>query len=93
MAGVIAAGYRKMLAIPQRRAGPGLRVCKSALIEKLDEIFREENVQRPIDRDTHFLFHSRQFAPVDPAPEKPGQESGKVYAEDSRDAGATANRS
>src|SRR5439155_14201127 len=82
-----------MLPVPRCRAGLGLRVCKSALIEKLDEIFREENVQRPIDCDTHFLFHSRQFAPVDPAPQKPGQEPGKVYAEDSRDTGATADRS
>src|SRR5262245_49421709 len=93
MAGVNAAGYRQVLAIPRGSAGFGLRVGKSALIEKLNEIFREKNVQRPIDCDTHFLFHSWQFAPIDPAPQKPREETGKVYAEDSCDTGATADRS
>jgi hypothetical protein len=55
-------------------------VRKRSLIEKLDEILGEKNVQHPIDRDAHFLFKARQFAPVNSPPEKPGEESGKVYA-------------
>ena len=72
MAGVTAAGYRKMFAIPRGSAGFGLRMRKRPLIKKLDKIFREYNVQRPIDRNTHFLLDAWQFAPVNPAPEKPG---------------------
>ena len=53
-----------MLATPQRRAGLRLRVHKRTLIEKLDEIFREKNVQRPIDGYAHFLFGAWQFAPI-----------------------------
>ena len=81
-----------MFTVPKRRSGLGLRMRERALIEKLDEIFGEKHVQRPINRHAHFLFHAWQFAPVDPAPEKPGQKSGKIDAEDSRDAGATADR-
>src|SRR6266568_5444008 len=62
------------------------------LIEVLHEILREEDVERPIDRDAHFLFRARQFAPVDAAPEKPRNKSGKVYSENARHAGATADR-
>ena len=93
MAGVNATDNRKMLPIPQGRACLGLRVGKSALIEKLDEIFREKNVQRPINSDAHFLFRSRQFSPVNSAPEKPGGESGKVYAENACDTCAATDRS
>ena len=82
-----------MLAVPRGSAGFGLRVGKSALIEKLDEIFREKNIQRPIDGDAHLLFGAWQFAPIDPAPQKPREEAGKVYAKDSCDTGATADRS
>jgi hypothetical protein len=57
-----------VLAVSRRRAGLGLRVHKRTLIEKLDEIFGEKNVQRPIDGYAHFLFGAWQFAPVDPTP-------------------------
>src|SRR5436190_14681307 len=92
-AGVNAAGYRQVLAIPRGSAGFGLRVHKRTLIEKLDEIFREKNVQRPIDRYAHFLFGAWQFAPVNSAPEKPREEPGKVYAENARDTCAATDRS
>ena len=85
-------GPRRMLPGSRRRTGFGLRLRKSALIEILDEIFGEKNVQRPIDGYAHFLFGARQFAPVNPAPEKPGEEPGKIYAENSRHTGATADR-
>ena len=90
---IVFSWFRKLVAIPRRRAGFSLRCGQRALIEKLDEIFCEENVQRPIDRHTYFLFQARQFAPVNSPPEKPGKKSGKVQAENSRDAGAAANRS
>ena len=71
MADVTAPGYKQMLPTPQRRAGFLLRVRKRTLIEKLDEIFRE-NIQCPINSDARFLVRPRQFAPVNSAPEKPG---------------------
>src|SRR6266446_3450336 len=82
-----------MLAIPRGSAGFGLRVHKRTLIEKLDEIFGEKNVQRPIDGYAHFLFGAWQFAPVNSAPEKPREEPGKVYAENARDTCAATDRS
>src|SRR5439155_16673564 len=93
LSGITAAGYRKILAIPRCRASLGLRAGERALIEKLHKIFGEKNIQRPIDRHSHFLFHARQFAPVDSAPEKPGEESGKVYAKNARDTCAATDRS
>ena len=89
---VVVGWIGNLVAIPRRRAGLRLRMRKRALIEKLDEIFREKNVQRPIDRDAAFLFRPRQFAPVNSAPEKPGKKSGKVQAENPRDACAAADR-
>src|SRR5947208_15867102 len=51
-------------------------VCaKRALIEILHEIFREKDVERPIDRDADFLLDPRQFTPINAAPEKPGEKS------------------
>src|SRR5262245_62547263 len=78
---IVFSWFRKLVAIPRRRAGFSLRCGQRAVIEKLDEIFCEENVQRPIDRHTYFLFQARQFAPVNSTPEKPGKKSRKVYAE------------
>jgi len=82
-----------MLAIPQRRAGLGLGVRERALIEKLHEIFGEKNVQRPINCHAHLLFRTWQFAPVNPASEKPREKSEEVYAENPRHTCAAANRS
>ena len=73
---------RKLVAIPRRRAGFSLRCGQRALIQILHEVFREKDIQRPIDRHTHFLFHARQFAPVNTAPEKPCEKSGKIHAKD-----------
>src|SRR6266480_3908678 len=38
----------------------------------------------PIARHTDFLFRARQFAPVNTAPEKPWDKSGKIHAKDPR---------
>src|SRR2546422_7458612 len=90
---IVAFGWiGKLVAIPRRRAGFSLRCGQRALIEILHEVFREEDVECPIDCHAHFLFHPRQFAPINSAPEKPGQESGEVYTEDSCDSRASANR-
>jgi len=39
-------------------------MCQRALIEILHEIFREKDVERPIDRDADFLLDPRQFTPI-----------------------------
>ena len=78
---IVAFGWiGKLVAIPRRRAGFSLRCGQRALIEILHEVFREEDVERPIDCHAHFLFHPRQFAPINSAPEKPSEKSGKVQA-------------
>src|SRR5438046_10627384 len=67
-------------------------MCESALIEILHEIFREKDVECPIDCDAHFLFHARQLAPVNSAPEKPGEKSGEIDAENPRHSRAPTDR-
>src|SRR5438128_12222373 len=67
-------------------------MCQCALIEILHEIFREKDVERPIDRDAHFLFYARQLAPVNSAPEKPSKKSRKVHAENPRHSRAATDR-
>ena len=62
------------------------------VIEILHDIFREKDIQRPIDRHTHFLFGARQFAPVNTAPEKPCDKSGKIHAQDPRHTGTATDR-
>src|SRR5437667_11091701 len=63
-----------------------------ALIEILDKIFRKEDVECPINRHAHFLFCARQLAPVDSAPEKPGEKSGEVDAENPPHSGSATDR-
>src|SRR6516164_7055021 len=90
---IVFSWFRKLVPIPRRGARFSLRCGQCVLIEKLDKVFCEQNVQCPIDRHTYFLFQARQFAPVDSPPEKPSQESRKVYAENTRDTCAATNRS
>src|SRR5437762_8342254 len=48
---IVAFGWiGKLVAIPRRRAGFSLRCGQRALIEILHEVFREKDIQRPIDR-------------------------------------------
>src|SRR2546428_7840486 len=67
-------------------------MCQCALIEILYEIFREKDVERPIDCHADFLFDSRQLAPVNSAPEKPGKKSREVHAENPRHSRAATDR-
>src|SRR6266516_3398289 len=67
-------------------------MCQRALIEILHEILREKDVERPIDRDANFLLDPRQFTPINAAPEKPGEKSGEVDAENPRHSGAATDR-
>ena len=67
-------------------------MCHRALIEILHEGFREKDIQRPIDRHTHFFLRARQFAPVNTAPEKPCDKSGKIHAKDPRHTSTATDR-
>src|SRR5439155_16506376 len=46
----------------------------------------------PIDRDADFLLDPRQFTPINAAPEKPGEKSGEVDAENPRHSGSATDR-
>src|SRR5262245_22821490 len=59
---------------------------------ELDEVFREEQIETPVERNTTFLFQSREFAEVNCSPQPPGDETRKVKSEHLSDAGAFANR-
>src|SRR5262249_38494183 len=75
---IVFSWFRKSVAIPWRRAGFSLRCGQRAVIEKLDGIFREENVPRPIVHHTYLLSQARKFAPVKSPTEKPSKKSGEV---------------
>ena len=54
---MVAAEDAKDVATVQH-AGFSLRCSHRALIEILHEVFREEDIERPIDGHTHFLFRA-----------------------------------
>src|SRR5690606_6765300 len=58
-----------------------------------DEVLREEQVERPVERDAELLLRARQLAEIDRPPEPPGEEAGEIDAEDARDAGPPPDRS
>src|SRR5712671_1628987 len=57
----------------------------------LNKIRREEQIQRPAERDAELLFKTRQLQKIDAPPQKPSDEPGKLYAENIGDTSATAN--
>src|SRR5437660_340716 len=57
----------------------------------LNYIRREEQIQRPAERDAELLFKTRQLQKIDAPPQKPSDEPGKLYAENIGDTSATAN--
>src|SRR6266849_3711674 len=62
-------------------------------LQELYEVFREHEIERPIERNAHFLLETGQLAQVNRAPEPPGDEPGEVDTEDVGDACPTADRS
>ena len=58
---------------------------------KLDEIFREEQIQTPVERHPAFLFKSRKLAEIDRSPQPPRDKTRKVKSEDLCDAGTLAD--
>src|SRR5262249_29623100 len=60
--------------------------------EVLHQVLREEQIERPIQRNPQLLLKSRQLAEVDRSPEEPGDEAGEFEAQDLCDACATADR-
>ncbi|HEY2458472.1 MAG TPA: hypothetical protein VGI13_14305 [Candidatus Acidoferrum sp.] len=64
----------------------------SALMEILDKVFREEDVQGPIESDPQLLFEAGELQKVDRTPEPPGNKSREIDAKNSGYTGATTNR-
>ena len=54
---------------------------------ELHEVFREDQIERPVERDAHFLLKARQLGEVNRAPQKPRDETGELPAHNLRDAG------
>ena len=59
----------------------------------LDKVFREEDIQGPIESDTQLLFEAGEFQKVNRPPEPPGDESREIDAKNSGDTGAPTDRS
>ena len=59
----------------------------------LNEVLLEKNVERPIECDPQLLLEPRELAEIDRPPQPPGNEAGKVNAEDSRHTLALTDRS
>jgi hypothetical protein len=64
---------------------------RGALMKVLDKVFREEDIQGPIESDTQLLLEPGEFEKVNGSPEPPGGKSGKIDAKNSGDAGAPAD--
>src|ERR1044071_10217908 len=62
-----------------------------ALVQILHKILREKDIECPVDGHPNLLLQTWQFAPVNPAPEKPGEKSGEVDTENSRHTRAPAD--
>ena len=62
-----------------------------ALRYVLNKIWREEQIQRPAERHAELLFQNAAASEIDAPPQKPSDEPGKTYAENSGHASATAN--
>ena len=59
----------------------------------LDKVFREENIQGPIESDTQLLFEPGEFQKVNRPPEPPSEESREIDAENSGYTCPPTNRS
>jgi len=55
-------------------------------------VSREEQVERPVERDADLPAQSGHLVEVDRAPEEPGEDAGDAEAEDLRDGRAVAER-
>ena len=60
---------------------------------KLNEILREDDIEYPIEHDTDFFLNAWQLAQVDEAPQGPGDDSGKIESNNSRDTRAPSDGS
>src|SRR5690349_11107313 len=61
-------------------------------IHKLHQVFREEEVKRPVERNTQFLFEAWQLAQINTPPHPPCDKSREVDAEDPRNSATMSNR-
>src|SRR5437588_2240324 len=51
-------------------------------VQELTQVFRKEEVKRPVERDAHLLLHTRKLRQIDRSPHPPRDEPGKVKAKD-----------
>src|SRR6266481_1871629 len=82
----------ELLAVPRSSPRLGLRMRERALVQILHKVLREKDVECPIDRDADFLLDPRQFTPINAAPEKPGEKSREVHAENPRHSRTATDR-
>ena len=50
---------------------------------KLNEIFRENHIEQPVEQHTDFLFNTRQLAEIDRPPQGPGNHAREIEAQNS----------
>src|SRR6185436_1677844 len=60
--------------------------------QELNEILREDQIERPVDGDAAFLLEARQLAEINRSPEPPGEKPGEVDPEYTGDASPPADR-
>jgi len=58
----------------------------------LDKVFREKDIQGPMESDAQFFFEAWEFQKVNRLPESPGGESRENNAKHSGDTGVPADR-
>src|SRR5262249_20278530 len=65
---------------------------RSTKDHEVNEILREKQVQRPVERDSDLLFEARQLAQINRTPQEPGHESREVHTENLRNASSSSKR-
>ena len=58
---------------------------------ELDEIFRKQQIQGPVERNAALLLKPREFAEIDRAPEPPRDKAGEADPEHFGHSGAFTN--
>jgi hypothetical protein len=60
------------------------RNARGAESLKLHQIFRENQIERPIERDAQFFLKARKFLQINRSPEPPREEARKIHPENPR---------
>jgi hypothetical protein len=81
---IIAEGFMAMV--------PPVIISAAAILLNSTNVFAEQQIESPIERDAKFFIQAGQLTQVNRAPKPPGKKAGEVDSDDACHAGSAANR-